>query len=186
MSPEQKAALEALVGRALTADEATAIEPYISDANNRNDVQIAALLPSRPPKLTAGVVSTRGAAAKFPALNGLPRSYSMEVALLKLETFVATYRDAQLPAPESEGFAVAYMTKIAARAVGRKLEEFQATGLDFSEDELRDRLDDLAAQNVITAAEADGFKALALQPDPISVLDVSRALNVAENRMNLG
>jgi hypothetical protein len=41
MTPEQKTALESVVGRTLTADEITAIEPHLP---GRNDVQIADIL----------------------------------------------------------------------------------------------------------------------------------------------
>ena len=44
MTPAQQAALETVAGRELTPEELTAIEPYLVD---RNDVQIAALLPAR-------------------------------------------------------------------------------------------------------------------------------------------
>jgi len=43
MTPQQQAALESVVGRALTEGEITAIDPLL-DWNNRNDVEIAAIL----------------------------------------------------------------------------------------------------------------------------------------------
>ena len=44
MTPAQQSALEAVAGRALTPAELAAIEPFLAD---RNDVQIAALLPAK-------------------------------------------------------------------------------------------------------------------------------------------
>ncbi len=44
MTPAQQTALEAVVGRALGVPELEQIEPYIADPDNRNDVEIAALL----------------------------------------------------------------------------------------------------------------------------------------------
>lgn len=46
MTPAQQSALESVAGKALTADQIAAIEPFLVD---RNDVAIAALLP---PKVT--------------------------------------------------------------------------------------------------------------------------------------
>jgi hypothetical protein len=43
MTPQQQSALESVVGRTLTGDEITAIDPLL-DPNNRNDVAIAAIL----------------------------------------------------------------------------------------------------------------------------------------------
>ena len=44
MTPAQQTALESIVGRSLTADEITSIDPLLPD---RNDVAIAALLPPK-------------------------------------------------------------------------------------------------------------------------------------------
>ena len=44
MTPAQQSALEELAGRTLTAEDIAAIEPFLAD---RNDVQIAALLPPK-------------------------------------------------------------------------------------------------------------------------------------------
>ena len=44
MTPAQRSALEAVAGRALTTDEIAVIDPLLPD---RNDVEIAALLPQR-------------------------------------------------------------------------------------------------------------------------------------------
>lgn len=44
MTPAQQAALESVAGKALTAEQIAAIDPYLAD---RNDVEIAALLPAK-------------------------------------------------------------------------------------------------------------------------------------------
>ena len=44
MTPAQQTALESLAGQALTTEQIAAIEPFLAD---RNDISIAALLPSK-------------------------------------------------------------------------------------------------------------------------------------------
>lgn len=121
-----------------------------------------------PPRLTPGqTITTRGAAAKFPSLGGLPRSLSFEAAMLALETF------AQAGAQSSDT-----PTKLLARAVSRQIEGFQRLGLDFSEVELRTMLDYLTTTSpaVLTTAQAAGFKALAEVPEEVSLHDLKAAI----------
>jgi hypothetical protein len=169
MSPEQKAALEALVGRALTDDEVTAIVPYISDPDNRNDVQIAALLPGRPRVVQPFMVSARGLAAAYP---GGP--LAAEAVLMKLEAA----RDASLASGDQS-------QRVLGSLLRRQLGFLAADGLDFGAPALRAMLDQFALLGVLTEQEASNLKGMASVTDPISVLDVSRALNVAEGRVNL-
>ncbi|MEY5100520.1 MAG: hypothetical protein RJA36_3239 [Pseudomonadota bacterium] len=170
MSPEQKVALEALVDRFLTADEVAAIEPYISDPNNRNDVQIAAVLSAgRTRVVQPFMVSARGLAAAYP---GGP--LAAEAVLMKLEAA----RDAALASEDQS-------QKVLGSLLRRQLGFLTADGLDFGAPALRSMLDQFAALGILTSQEAANLKGLASVPSPLPVLDVSRALNVAEGRMNL-
>ncbi len=170
MSPQQQTALEALVGRALTGDEVTAIEPYISNPNNRNDVQIAAVLSTgRTRVVQPHMVSARGLAAAYP---GGP--LAAEAVLMKLEAA----RDAALVSEDQS-------QKVLGSLLRRQLGFLTADGLDFGAAALRAMLDQFAALNILTQQEAANLKGLASVADPLPVLDVSRALNVAEGRTNL-
>ncbi len=181
MTPQQRAALNGLIAPAsMTTEQEAAIDLYL-DANNRNDVRIAELLSAAKPRavVVGQTITTRGAAARFPALGGLPRSLSFEAATMALENFAA----AGASSPD-------LLTKLLARAVTRQLEGFGRLGLDFGEPELRTMLDLLTTvpsteAPVLTVAQAAGFKALAEMYVPFSVDAVSRALNVAEGRMTL-
>ena len=115
-------------------------------------------------------VTTRGAAARFPAIPPLNSSaLSLEFAIDKLETYVAA----------NLGSAV-IADRMLAKAINRQLTAFQTQGLDFAENELRMLLDLLATRGVISQEEADGFKSLApTDVAPVSWSDVVHALDTS-------
>lgn len=172
MTPEQQAALEALAGRALTADDIAAIDPMLPP--RRDDLIAARLSAGRVAIQQGATITTRGASAAFPSIAGLPGPLAFEAAMLALETFAtAQVNSADLP------------TKLTARAVGRQLQAFQELGLDFGSPAMRAMLDSFKGV-VLSAEQAEAFKALAQKPAPLTTNEVSDALNRAENRLTLG
>lgn len=166
MTPAQLTALEALAGRTLTQSEQDAITPLVASGSTQ---AIADILSVGRTRLVSGTITTRGAAAAFPALGGLPGSLAFEAAMLALETFAAANVD-----------SADIATKLTARGVRRQLAGFQELGLDFSVAALRGMLDQLAAASVLTTAQASGFKGLApVVADPITHTQVGAALTEA-------
>ena len=112
------------------------------------------------------VITTRGAAARFPPLGGLPNSLAFQLAHRKLKTW-ATPSVASTNLP----------TSLLADAILLQLAGFEDKGLDFGEPELRNMLDYLSILGVISVEEAAGFKALANAKDsPISWQQVRSAV----------
>lgn len=172
MTPEQQAALEALAGRALTADDIAAIDPLLP--TRRDDLIAARLSTGRVVVQQGATITTRGASAAFPAIGGLPGPLAFEAAMLALEAFASTQANSEQ-----------ITTKLLARAVGRQLQGFQALGLDFGSPAMRSMLDTLAG-TVLSPEQVAGFKGLAQKPSPLTTNEVSDALNRAENLLTLG
>ena len=153
MTPAQQVALEALAGRALTADEIATIGPSV-DAR-RDDLIEAALNAGRTKyaetrKVEIGVI---GAYAAGPV--------AADALLAKLEG----YAEAAQPL---------------SRLVGRALKAMAVEpGLNLGDPSTHAMLSALVAQSVITADEAEGLMAIARVPDPIPRDAISRALNKA-------
>ncbi len=113
--------------------------------------------------------TVRGAAAKFPSLNGLPGALSFQLAYRKLTQFAAM-------ASADEDLA----TNLLGDAITLQLDAFNRLGLDFGEPALRDMLDLIVAssQGTFTQDEAEGFKALGLHDAPkVSWVQVYAAVN---------
>ena len=111
------------------------------------------------------ITTTRGAAALFPSLNGLPRALSFQLALRKLIGFATA-------AKQSQQLDVSLLGE----AVSLQLEGFQTQGLDFAEPELRNMLDYLVSLNALSQDESNGFKSIAEQIEVITVFEVASAL----------
>ena len=169
MTPTQQSALEALAGRPLTPDEVAQITPLLADPR-RDDLIAAILSVGRTRVETGPVITTRGAASKFPAIGPLPGPLAFEAAMLALETFAT--QGAQSADPQ---------TMLTARAVKRQLVAFDERGLDFGDPVLRGMLDSFTVSEppLLTVAQVDGFKSLALVAAPIEPRAVTLALNGA-------
>lgn len=127
----------------------------------RNDAAIAAALSVGRTKPVSRIITARGIAASYPG-----GAIGAEVVLLKLEGA----RDAMLASADQN-------QKVLGSLLRRQLAFLGTEGLDFGDATLRGMLDTFAAMSIITAQEAANLKAMALVPDPISVNDVSAALN---------
>ena len=127
----------------------------------RNDGAIAEALSVGRTKPVSKIITARGIAASYPggAINA-------EVVLMKLEGAAATMLASADP-----------NQKVLGSLLTRQLAFLKSEGLDFGDATLRGMLDSFAAMSIITAQEAANLKAMALAPDPVSVNDVSAALN---------
>ncbi|MEY5100923.1 MAG: hypothetical protein RJA36_3642 [Pseudomonadota bacterium] len=161
MSPEQiRSAIQADAGLLALAQAA---------ASDADIAALAASVAQQAPKrvVLGSSITTRGAAARFPSIGGLPPSLSFEAAMMALETFAtAGAQSSDMP------------TKLLARAVSRQIEGFQRLGLDFGEPELRTMLDYLTTLQpaVLTTAQAAGFKALADAAEVVTPHDIKAAI----------
>lgn len=153
MTPVQQAALEALAGRALTADEATQIDAWLP---TRRDDLITDLLSAGRTKYVEARKVEIGIIGAYP---GGP--LEADALLAKLEAHAAAGQ------PLS-------------RLVGRALKAMAVEpGLNLGDTATHSMLDALVAADVITADEAEGIKSIARVDDPIPRDTVSRALNKA-------
>lgn len=172
MTPAQQTALEALVGRSLSAADIEVIDPLLPE---RRDDLIAARLSMGRVRLDATEITPRGSAALFPSLGGLPGALAFQKALRQLTAFAAAAK-----ASQDE------VTSLLGEAVEEQLAGYRTRGLDFSVPALRGMLDLIASKGGLSAEQAAGFKALAERPHPLSTNEVSDALNRAEGRMTMG
>jgi len=106
------------------------------------------------------IVSARGMAEHVP---GGP--LAAEVILLKLEGA----RDAMLASQDQQQIVMGSLLR-------RQLSFLAGDGLDFGSPALRGMLDQFAALSILTQAEVDGLKGIALVPDPVDVMSVCRAV----------
>ena len=160
MTDAQMQALQALVERELTTDEVAQIDAHI--AAGRRDDLVAAMLSAGRTKLTPRVVSARGLAALMP---GGP--LAAEAALLKLEGA----RDAMLASADRG-------QRLMGSLLRRQLSFLGGEGLDFGSPALQAMLDQFAGLGILTSAEASALKAIGWSPAPVTVSQVSDALNV--------
>lgn len=110
------------------------------------------------------MVSARGMAERVP---GGP--LASEVILLKLEGA----RDAMLASQDQQQIVMGSLLR-------RQLSFLAADGLDFGSPALRGMLDQFAALSILTQAEVDGLKSIALAADLISWEQVADALQGGE------
>jgi hypothetical protein len=130
----------------------------------RNDAEIARLLSAGRKRVASKIITSRGIAAAFP---GGP--FAAEAALMKLEGA----RDAMLASADQQ-------TKVTGSLLRRQLSFLATEGLDFGDATLRSMIDFFATPqggSVITAAERDAFKAMALVDDIVTTNEVSNVLN---------
>lgn len=162
MTPAERAALEALVGRELSDDESTAIDAYIGDDNDRRDDLVAALLSQGRTRYVTTRVSEAGLLERWPT-----GPVDADAFLQKLETFAQS------------GHALSGVVRRALKFLGTP------EGLDLGAAATHAMLAQLAGRNVITSDEAARAMSLSQQAAPVALADVSRALNIAQGRMVL-
>ena len=149
MTPQQRTALEALVGRALTAEEVTEITPLVAF---RNTQAIADILSVGRTRVQSHFASERGILERYP---GGP--LQADALLAALEGFAAS------PHPM-------------ARIVGRALKFLaQPEGLDIGSPATQALLDQLAP-GVLSAEQRAGLRAMATVNDPITHTQVGAVL----------
>ena len=157
MNTAQQTALETLVGRALTTEEISAIDPLLA---YRNDGAIAALLSQGRTKTVQHMIGERGVIDKLGPVAG-------DAFLAALESIQAV---GDLPAPMQPCFG----------AIKRGVAWFKTdAGLDVGSATLRGLLDALVSAGKMDATSVATIKALAVESDPLSTYSVSVALNAA-------
>lgn len=175
MTPAQQSALEALAGRALTADQIVQIDALLPA---RNDVAIAAALSTGRTALFTHLITARGVRQALPVVQ------AVEFLTLLHDTATAATIPAwlttvltQAGVPVEQHFA--YFDTIACAH-----DWLQSDGIDLGSTAARGMLDLIAMNDPprFTPAVAT-LKALGQRTDPIQFNDVSRVLNVAEGRM---
>lgn len=167
MTPAQLAALEGIRGRPLTPDEVAAIEPYIADPDNRNDVKITELLSAGRTRIETRMIGERGIVDALDVEDG-------EACVAALESFAANAPPGNHPlATKHAGIKrmVAWLKTDA--------------GLDIGNAKAHLLLNALAQVGVLQQAWVNVLIALTLKPDPFPMAEVSYRLNVADGRMTL-
>ena len=144
--------------------DAIAASPELQALQAEGNLQlIADALSAGRTRVAPRMVSARGLAEHVP---GGP--LAAEVILMKLEGA----RDTMLASQDAG-------TRVMGSLLRRQLGFLAADGLDFGSPALRGMLDQFAAQGVLTAAEVDGLKAIALVPDPVTWYQVRAAIDGA-------
>ena len=154
MNTAQQTALETLVGRALTTEEISAIDPLLAD---RNDGAIACLLSQGRTKLVQHMIGERGVIDKLGPVAG-------DAFLTALESIQA---ESDLPAAMQPCFGA-----IKRGAAWLKTD----AGLDVGSATLRGLLDALVSAGKLDATSVATIKALAVQDDPVTSQQVTHAL----------
>ena len=153
MTPAQQVALEALAGRALTADEASQIDAMTA----------------------AGSIGTI-AAMLSAGRTTYATTRKVEIGLIGSHPGGPVAADALLAKLE----AYAEAGQPLSRLVGRALKAMAVEpGLNLGDPSTHAMLSALVAQSVITADEAEGLMDIARVPDPLPRDAISRALNKA-------
>lgn len=151
MTPEQQTALEALLGRTLTAEEVATVTPLV---RQRDDTQLARRLSAGRTMVAEAYVSERGILDRWPT-----GPVAADAFLVKLETFAASAHPL-------------------ASVVSRALRFLQMPeGLNIGSQATLAMLGALATAGAISKTEADNVAALGRVADPLTVAAVSAALN---------
>jgi hypothetical protein len=175
MTPQQRTALEAVAGRALAPAEIAAIEPLL-DPDNRNDVAIAAILSLRADgkprvRIAQPTLIGHGTLADKVGLPGGP-------------LFVRSLR-LMAAAPWPEG--ATQEQQVMKATIEQAWMLLERGNLDVGLTSVRSSLAGMVGKlEGLTQAGVDALLAVAEVPDLVDVNALSRALNVAEGRMNLG
>lgn len=162
MTPQQRIALEAIAGRALSQTEVEQIDPLL-DPNNRNDVAIAAVL-----SLNA---------------DGTPRTRLGSVSTERFQSWAAA--TGMRSAIEDTASNAAHPLRSIALTL-RDVVVGGASGINLGYPGNPEMLQAWVSAGLLSGSHRDALLALAQQPDPVDVNALSRALNVAEGRINMG
>jgi hypothetical protein len=133
-----------------------------AEATARNWAAIASTLSAGRTKVISRITTARGIAALY--ADGAVAS---EVVLLKLEGA----RDAMLSSTDAG-------VRVFGSMLRRQLGFLDSQGLDFGDATLRGQIDVLATQGALTAHEATLLKAIAEIPDPVTAVEVERAVGL--------
>ena len=173
MTPAQQTALEGLAGRPLDAGELATLTPLVAA---RNDVAIAATLsPLRAPVIAERRVSELGVRRALGVVDasrlmGILKASAAAAEAGSVEPWLAAVLTGMGVPPADHA---AYQETVG--SAWRWLN--QPEGLDVGSSAARAMLDLIAGGNADVAAACAAIKALADQPVPVSVADVSAALN---------
>jgi hypothetical protein len=164
MTPGQLTALQLLAGRTLTQPEVDALTPLVAV---RNDAGIAALLSvGRTRRDPATKYTSLGIAERHSSLGGLPGALASEVALQKLEGFATAVLAGADP-----------VLKLLGAQIRRQMLHLPGGGMAIGSPALGAMLSIVVQAGAMTQAEANALQDVAAVPDPISVNDISNALN---------
>ena len=127
----------------------------------RNDAGLAAALSTGRTKIEPRMVSARGLAERY---TGGP--IGAEVVLMKLEGAAATMSTSADP-----------NQKVIGSLLKRQLGFLNGDGLDFGSAALRAMLDQFVVLGILTQAETDALKSIAVGAEVVTTAEVSAALN---------
>ena len=138
----------------MTSDDisaAVAADPRLQRlAAAGNAWAIAAALAAFAGRVRVGdVLTTRGAAARFPAIGDLAGPLAFEAAMIALEDYAA-----------ANTASAVQLDRLRARSTARMLAVFPTMGLDFGDAALRETLDTLTP-DALSACQVAAFKSLA-------------------------
>lgn len=174
MTPAQQSALEALIGRGLSAGELTTLDPLVTA---RNDIAIADALSAGRTRIAERRVSELGVRKSLGVVDA-----SRLLSALKDSAAAA---DAGIVEPWLSAVLVAMGVPVAdhpayQETVGSAWRWLtQPEGLDIGANAARSMLDLIAAGIPGLAATCATVKAMAETADPVPIRDVSAALNEA-------
>lgn len=115
-----------------------------------NTWAIAAALAASAGRAQVGdVLTTRGAAARYPVVDGLAGPLAFEAAMIALEDYAA-----------ANTASAVQLDRLRARSIARMLDVFPTMGLDFGDGALRETLDTLTP-DALSADQVAAFKGLA-------------------------
>lgn len=157
MTPNQKSALESLVGRPLTEPEVAQITPLVASGSTQ---QIADILSIGRTTVFSRIVTARGLAELIP---GGP--IEAEKILLKLEATGEVFGASSNPEQ-----------KVLGSLIKRQLSFLSGDGLDFGSPALRSMLDFFQGSNLLTAQEVSALKGIAVRPNPLTHTQIVAAL----------
>lgn len=106
-----------------------------------------------------------GISERFPALGSLPGPLAAEMVLQKLESF----RDASLASADPAD-------QLLGGAIKRQMQHLEGNGIAIGSPAVAQMLAVIVGAGGLTQAEMDALVSVAAVPDPVSDLDVRRAL----------
>lgn len=142
---------------------------------SRNDVAIAAAV-SEGRTRSDGITkfSSLGISERFPPIGPLPGPLAAELVFQKLEGFAA----AAIAGTDPAG-------KLLGGAIVRQMKHLEGSGMAIGSPAVAAMLSQIVAMDGLTQEEMEGLIGVAAVPDPVSVSDVSDALNAAQGLLTL-